>query len=376
MQKSTLDQGEVTPSNTEPQSVQVTKSSYATQGIFLILAIYALFFGRDFFMPVVLAFLFALTLTPMVRFASKRGIPAPLSATLLVLGSAGLIGFGGYLLSGPVTNLIQDAPQIGYTLTERIQRLRGPYDMLMELSGQIDNVTDSVNEKGVVKVAVQQPGILSQAAGNMLSIATNAAIVVVLSMFLLASGTMFYEKIVQSFTRMSDKKRALRIVYDVEREVSRYLLTVAIINGALGLVIGLGLWVIGMPTPLLWGVMAALLNFLPYIGALATIMIVAVISIISFDSLGYALLAPAFVVFCNVMEGQIITPLIVGRRLELNAVAIFIAVAFWSWLWGFIGALIAVPLLVIVKVFCDHFDGWQSFGNFLAAQQTIDNHDE
>lgn len=376
MQKSTLDQGEVTPSNTEPQSVQVTKSSYATQGIFLVLAIYALFFGRDFFMPVVLAFLFALTLTPMVRFASKRGIPAPLSATLLVLGSAGLIGFGGYLLSGPVTNLIQDAPQIGYTLTERIQRLRGPYDMLMELSGQIDNVTDSVNEKGVVKVAVQQPGILSQAAGNMLSIATNAAIVVVLSMFLLASGTMFYEKIVQSFTRMSDKKRALRIVYDVEREVSRYLLTVAIINGALGLVIGLGLWVIGMPTPLLWGVMAALLNFLPYIGALATIMIVAVISIISFDSLGYALLAPAFVVFCNVMEGQIITPLIVGRRLELNAVAIFIAVAFWSWLWGFIGALIAVPLLVIVKVFCDHFDGWQSFGNFLAAQQTIDNHDE
>lgn len=376
MQKSTLDQGEGAPSNTEPQSVQVTKSSYATQGIFLILAIYALFFGRDFFMPVVLAFLFALTLTPMVRFASKRGIPAPLSATLLVLGSAGLFGFGGYLLSGPLTDLIQDAPQIGYTLTERIQRLRGPYDMLMELSGQIDNVTDSVNEKGVVKVAVQQPGILSQAAGNMLSIATNAAIVVVLSMFLLASGTMFYEKIVQSFTLMSDKKRALRIVYDVEREVSRYLLTVAIINGALGLVIGLGLWVIGMPTPLLWGVMAALLNFLPYIGALATIMIVAVISIISFDSLGYALLAPAFVVFCNVMEGQIITPLIVGRRLELNAVAIFIAVAFWSWLWGFIGALIAVPLLVIVKVFCDHFDGWQSFGNFLAAQQTIDNHDE
>lgn len=376
MQKSTLDQGEGGPANIEPQSVQVTKSSYATQGIFLILAIYALFFGRDFFMPVVLAFLFALTLTPMVRFASKRGIPAPLSATLLVLGSAGLFGFGGYLLSGPLTDLIQDAPQIGYTLTERIQRLRGPYDMLMELSGQIDNVTDSVNEKGVVKVAVQQPGILSQAAGNMLSIATNAAIVVVLSMFLLASGTMFYEKIVQSFTLMSDKKRALRIVYDVEREVSRYLLTVAIINGALGLVIGLGLWVIGMPTPLLWGVMAALLNFLPYIGALATIMIVAVISIISFDSLGYALLAPAFVVFCNVMEGQIITPLIVGRRLELNAVAIFIAVAFWSWLWGFIGALIAVPLLVIVKVFCDHFDGWQSFGNFLAAQQTIDNHDE
>src|SRR5690606_30984686 len=134
------------------------------------------------------------------RFASKRGIPAPLSATLLVRGSAGLIGFGWYLLSGPGKNLIQDAPQIGYTLAEAIQRLRVPHDLVMERCGQIDNVTDSVNEKGVVKVAVQQPGILSQAAGNMLSIATNAAVAVVLSMFLLASGTMFYEKIVQSFT--------------------------------------------------------------------------------------------------------------------------------------------------------------------------------
>jgi predicted PurR-regulated permease PerM len=151
---------------------------------------------------------------------------------------------------------------------------------------------------------------------------------------------------------------------------------VAVINAGLGAVIALGLWAIGMPTPFLWGVMAALLNFLPYIGALATIVVVAAISIVSFDSLGYAMVAPAFVVACNVLEGQIVTPLIVGRRLELNAVAIFIAVAFWSWLWGFIGALIAVPLLVVVKVFCDHFEGLQAFGNFLAAQQSEDEDDE
>lgn len=344
-------------------------------GIFIILAIYALYFGREFFMPVVLAFLFALTLTPIVRFVRKRGVPSALSATLLVVVSAAAVGLGGYLLSGPVMQLINDAPQIGRTLTERVEELRGPFDRLMQISAQIDNVTDTVNEAGVMKVSVQQPGILSQAAGTMLSIGTNAAIVLVLSLFLLASGTLFYEKIVQSFATMSEKKRALRIVYDVEREVSRYLLTVAAINAALGTVIGLGLWAIGMPTPFLWGVMAALLNFLPYIGALTTIVIVAVISVVSFDSMSYAMIAPAFVIACNVLEGQIITPLIVGRRLELNAVAIFIAVAFWSWLWGFIGALIAVPLLVVVKVFCDHFEELQSFGNFLAAQQS-ENGDE
>jgi predicted PurR-regulated permease PerM len=139
---------------------------------------------------------------------------------------------------------------------------------------------------------------------------------------------------------------------------------VALINGGLGLAVGLGLWAIGLPNPYVWGVAAALLNFLPYVGALLTVLLVAVISIISFDSLSYALVAPAFVILCNVVEGQFVTPLVVGRRLEINAVAIFIAVAFWSWLWGFVGALIAVPILVVVKVFCDHFDSLRHVGNF------------
>src|SRR5690606_24897076 len=212
---------------------------FALTGIFIILSIYALYFGREFFMPVILAFLMALTLTPIVRFLRKRGVPSALSATLLVVGTSAVIGLGGYLLSGPVMQLVNDAPSIGRTLTERIEELRGPFDRLMQISQQIDNVTDTTeNERGVLKVAVQQPGILSQAAGTMLSGATNAAIVFVLSLFLLASGTLFYEKIVQSFSTLSDKKRALRIVYDVEREVSRYLFTVSIINIALGAVVG------------------------------------------------------------------------------------------------------------------------------------------
>jgi predicted PurR-regulated permease PerM len=180
---------------------------------------------------------------------------------------------------------------------------------------------------------------------------------------------MFYEKIVQSFTRLSEKKRALRIVYDVEREVSRYLLTVAIINAGLGAVVGLGLWALGLPNAAVWGVATAAFNFLPYIGALVTVVLVACISLVSFDTLSYAILPPLFVIGCNVVESQFVTPVVVGRRLEINAVAIFIAVAFWSWLWGFVGALIAVPLLVIFKVFCDHFESWKNVGNFLSALQ-------
>ena len=344
-------------------------------GIFMFMVIYALYFAREFFMPVVLAFLLALMLTPIVRFLKKRGVPEAVSATLLVLLSVITIGGMGYFMSGPVVDLVNDAPQIGRQLTEKLAELRHPFERMMQVTRQVEQVADTAQEPGVQKVVMAQPGIISQAAGNLLSASTTVAITFVLSLFLMASGTMFYEKIIQSFTRMSEKKRALRVIYDVEREISRYLLTAALINGGLGIIISLGMWAIGMPTPLVWGVAAALLNFLPYVGALLTILLVAAISIISFDTLSYALLAPAFVLFCNIVEGQIVTPLIVGRRLEINAVAIFIAVAFWPWLWGFVGALIAVPLLVVIKVFCDHFDSWRHVGNFLSAQQTATEDD-
>ncbi|MBP0438478.1 AI-2E family transporter [Tianweitania sediminis] len=357
-------------------SSDLTRLRKLITGLFLILTFYGLYFARDFFMPVVLAFLVAMTLTPIVRFLRKRGIPSPLSATLLVLAFASVVGLLAYMISGPAISLVSDAPSIGRTLTERLQQLQRPMERLNEVLSQFDRVTGGVTDPDIEQVAVAQPGVINRAAGTLLSGATTIGITLVLAIFLLASGTMFYEKIVQSFGRMSDKKRALRVVYDVEREISHYLLTIAIINWGLGVCIGTGLWVIGVPNPVLWGVMAALLNFLPYIGALVTMSVVAVIAVVTFDSMSYALLAPAFVLFCNTMEGQFITPLVVGRRLELNAVAIFIAVAFWSWLWGLVGALIAVPLLVVIKVFCDNFVSLQAMGNFLAAQQTIEREEE
>ncbi|GLS40485.1 AI-2E family transporter [Mesorhizobium tianshanense] len=344
-------------------------------GIFILMAIYALYFAKAFFMPVILAFLLALTLTPIVRFLRKHGMPDVISATLLVVLSVSVLAVAGYLLSGPVIDLINNTSSIGQQLTERLAQLRRPFERIVEISRQIEGLTEPSQEPGVQRVAIAQSmaqsGLLSQAASNLLSAGTSVLIVFVLSLFLLASGTMFYEKIVQSFPSLSEKKRALRVVYDVEREISHYLLTVAVINTCLGVVIGLGLWALGVPNPQVWGAAAALLNFLPYIGAAITITLVAIMALISFDSISYALLAPAFVILCDTVEGQFVTPTVVGRRLEINAVAILIAIAFWSWLWGFVGALLAVPLLVVIKVFCDHFDGLSHVGNFLAAQHTV-----
>lgn len=345
-------------------------------GIFALVATYALYFGRDFFMPVILACLLAMILTPIVRYLRRRGIPEPVSATILVIIAMIIVGTAGYLLSGPVIKLIDDAPAIGKQLTERLDKLRHPFEKMLNISQQVERAAETAQEPGVQRVVIAQPGIVSQAAANLLSVSAAPAITFVLSLFLLASGTLFYQKIVQSFTRLSEKKRALRIVYDIEREISHYLLTITIINIGLGIVIGFGLWLIGMPTPFVWAAAVALLNYLPYIGAAMNIALVTVIAIVSFDSLSYAMLAPLVAIFCYIVEGQFVTPMIVGRRLEINAVSIFVAVAFWSWLWGFVGALIAVPLLVVIKVFCDHFESLRHVGNFLAAEQTMENGEE
>jgi predicted PurR-regulated permease PerM len=359
---------EKTQSDGQPSELRIVGKSYIV-GIFILLLIYALYLGRDFLTPVILAFMLATTLSPIVRQLSKWSIPPAISATLLIVMSVSVFGAIGYATSGPVSALIADAPEIGRKLQEKIHTVRETLDKAVEATSQIDNVAENISDAHTQKVVIAQPGILSRAAGNLLSIGTTLAITFVLSLFILASGTLFYEKIIQSFTRLSDKKRALKVVHNVESEISRYLFTITIINIIVGIVVGTGLWLIGIPNAFVWGVASCVLNFLPYIGALIAIVLVGIISITTFDSLGVGLIAPVFVLFCHIVEGQFLTPLLLGRRLELNAVAVFISISFWSWLWGFVGALMAVPLLVVIKVICDNFDALRPFGNFLSAQQ-------
>lgn len=344
--------------------------------ILLFLILVGLYVGREFLTPVLLSFLISLTLTPLVRAFAKFGIPAFVSATILVTSTTACIGVLGYVTSGPVTSLIAEAPQISARLKEKAHAFQLTMEKALTATEQIDKATVAVDADNTQRVVLAQPGILSRAAGNALSIVTTLAITFVLTLFLLGSGTLFYEKIVQSVPRLSDKKKLLRVVYSVEREISRYLFTVTVINTCLGIVVGIGLWRLGIPNALVWGVAAGVLNFLPYIGPMLTLGLVAIISMATFDSIGYSLLAPAFVLLCNIIEGQFITPLMIGRRLELNTVAVFISISFWSWIWGFIGALLAVPLLVVIKVICDHFESLQPVGNFLSAQRVAVNDDD
>ena len=349
-----------------PQLLATRRANRLLAGILMVLVGASFYAAAAFFMPVVLALLLALTLSPLVRWLHRRGMGEGLAAALVVLMLTLGIGSAFAALGTPFIDLVDNAPRMASEVREKFEQIREPLETVTDVADQVDDATSGGS--GVQQVTVQQPGILSQVAGSALSIATTTAIVIILTLFMLASGDHFSEQIVKSFGTLTDKKRALRTVRDIEGEISRYLLTITVINACLGLAVGTAMWLLGMPTPLLWGVLAALVNFLPYIGSLMGIAIVAVVSLATFPTVGEAILPPLAYFACTAVEGQFVTPTIVGKRLRINTVAVFLAVAFWSFLWSIPGALMAVPILVFLKVLCDNVESLRGLGRFLSAE--------
>jgi len=337
----------------------------------VILAIAAMgaliYFGKDIVMPIALGLLITLALTPPVRWLRRFGLPAGLAAMLVVILVGSAVGTGAWFLSAPVSDLIETAPQIGERIKARVQDVESTVGAISEISDQVDELVGEPAANAPQVVTIKQPGLVSSATSSLAGGLTSLSVALVFALFMLGSGNLFYEKVVAVMPGLREKKKALRIVHDVEANVSRYLFTITLINAGLGIAIGAGLAVYGMPGAALWGVIAAVLNFLPFVGALVGASLLAAISLGNYDGLWAALIPPLIYLGCSTLEGNVLTPLIVGRRLELNVVVVFLAVAVWGWFWGIAGALMAVPLLVIFKVLCDHVEGLHGWGEFLAG---------
>lgn len=322
------------------------------------------YFARDLILPILLGFLFALTLSPLNRSLQKAGLPAGISATILILlataGIAAIIYFAGET----ARSWSADAPSIARELQRKLSGVSETIDAVQEASTQVEEMT-SAPDTGPEKVVVQQPGLLNTAVTVVASTATSIGVALILALFLLASGDLFYIKLVQAFPTMREKKRALTTVYSIERRVSGYLLTITLINAGLGILIAAALWIIGLEYAYVWGIAAFLLNYLPILGGIAGTALVAVHSILFFDSLAYAFLAPIVYQILTSIEAQFVTPYLIGKRMELNIVAVFLTVVLWAWLWGIAGALVAVPFLLVFKVVCENFESLKVIGNFL-----------
>ena len=347
------------------------QSRLALQTLLFIFVVAALYFARDFLLPVVLAFFIALTLRPAVRALQKFLVPPWLAATAFVILMVIIGALAGYLISGPISVWIDQAPLLQQKFTSRFAGLSEVFTKFSNLTDQIQNASTPAQGSTVQEVVVKQhlfPGLLVSMTSYPIQFAVTLAATLVISVFLLASGDLFYEKLVRILPNLTARKQALHIVYDIESEISTYVLTLSVINACLGLMIAVSFQALGMPSAYLWGMLIFIFNFVPYVGTLAGICLAGFMAVVSFDSVSYAMLVPLTYAGWALLESEIIRPQILGSRFEMNAVAILLFLAFWSWLWGIPGAAIAVPALVTVKIFCNYLEGMAGLGEFLSRR--------
>ncbi|MEK1895410.1 MAG: AI-2E family transporter [Rhizobium sp.] len=340
---------------------------WALIGLFLYASVFTLSYAKDFLVPIVLAYLLAMVFGPIRRFFDRRGVPSALTSLVIVLVL--LVGFLSLLgaLAVPVSGWMERAPQIQHDIQSKLSSISQTFSGVFDAASRLSELTTS-HSAGVQQVEVNDTSYIANAALFAPAAMAQFVFTLILLLFLLASGDMFYEKLVNVLPTFGDKKRAMRIAHDIERKLSRYLLTITLINAGFGVAVAVLLWAVGMPSPIVFGVLAFLLNYVPYLGALAGIVVSMSVALVSFDGLRWSVVVGAIYVGLATVEGQLITPYFVGRSLRLNTVVVFIAVSFWAWLWSAVGMLVAVPLLVAINTFCEHIDGLSGLGKFLSER--------
>lgn len=325
-----------------------TAAQSATIGMFVILFFVGLNLARPFLLPVVSAFVLTMMLGPLSARAERYRVPSLVSATILWLLVIAIFYGVIVLLAGPVVDWIGKAPDIGRNIQEKLRVFDRPLSALQDLRDAL-LPSDKRGSLGVDIMAFVQPAILvvTPAIGQMLIFFGTL-------FFMLLGRSRMRRVLVAFFDERDARLRTLKIMNDIEHNLTGYLSIVTIINVAIGLCGGFAAWVTGLPDPVAWAVLAFILNFIPYIGALIVEVALFLVGLVTFATLGHALIAPLLFLALATLEGHFITPAIMGHRLTLNPLTVFLSLVFWTWLWGPVGAFLAVPLLIVGLVVVDH----------------------
>lgn len=337
----------------------------AVTGLFLLALLYTVHFAKPVLLPIALAVLLAWVLRPLVRALQAIRLPEALAAAVVVGSLLALVGSGVYLLAEPAMTWAEQAPEKLREVERKAGALRRSIAIVQRATDKIEDIARPASAEKAPAPAPQGSPLSSSLVSGTQAFALSALTTVILLYFLLASGGLLLRKVVRVTPSLSDKKKAVEIARGIETEIGRYLLTITTINAVLGLATSLLTYLLGMPTPLLWGAMAMLLNFIPYVGATTSLAVLSMVAILSFDTLGQALAVPAGFLVLTTLEGQIAYPLVVGRHFAVNPVWVFVSLLLWGWLWGIAGMLMAVPLLVIAKICCSHVESLAMVGEFL-----------
>lgn len=324
--------------------------------IAVVAVMFAIYFAKPVLVPICIAWLAKVALTPIVRRLNRVGVSTGIGSALVLLTLSGAATLAVYELADPALKWVTTLPEELPSIERKLASLRGPLDKVTEMTEKVEKMANSDAEREApVKVEVTgRETLFSRLFSGTWLLVVSAAMTLALLHFMLATDELLLAKVVEATPRFQDKKSVVAVVRAIETDVGRYLLAVSAINAVLGATVGLAMAALGMPNPALWGVLAGLLNFVPYVGTTVGICVVAAVALLSFDTVG-AILAPPLAYFgINLVEELLVTPSVLGRRLALSPVALFVWLMLLSWMWGIPGALLAVPLLVVLKIVSDH----------------------
>lgn len=340
-------------------------SSLSVSGLFVFACLAFLYFARDVFIPIALSLMLSFVFRPVVRGFEAIRLPAVAGSALVTLLVVVATALAGVRLSDPAAEWAEKLPSSLRVAERKTRPLRAPVATVTDLADRVERITQ-VDKGRAPQVRLQEPGLAGAAVSAALGMAGQAVIVLVALFFMLAWGDGLLAKMVAWVPDLREQRHAVEVIRSIERQMTAYLGTVSVINVALGGALALALAQLGMPNPMLWGALAAVLNFIPYLGSVAGIAIVAFVSLVTFDSWQAILAPPAVYLVLTALEGQVLTPIVLGRRFRMSPLVIFVWLVFWAWLWGVAGAVLAVPLLVLIKITCEQSPRLAKIARFIA----------
>ena len=340
---------------------------YALPALLALATLYTLYFARELLLPIVGAYFLKLVFSPPVRRLKAWRIPEPLGAALVMGIVLGAGAVAAYSLSGPANDWIARAPSILRDARDEIRALTKPVENVSRAAEQVEQMTNGPAPARTDAVTVRGPSLTSLLFESTRYFVSTAIATLTLLYLLLAAGDLFLIKVITILPRLEDKVAAVELSRGLERNISQYLATVTLVNVGLGVAVGLLVHWLGMPNAYLWGMMAGLFNFVPYVGALATFSILTLAAYVTFDNAAKALLVGMLFFAVNGIEGYLVTPNVLGRRMSMNPVAIFISLIVFGWAWGVYGLLLAVPILAATKMICEHVRSLQPVGELIGG---------
>jgi predicted PurR-regulated permease PerM len=333
----------------EEDEIWGSAAQMATVGIFSLLLVTALYFCRPIVLPVTAAMLIGTTFSPLMKRARAAGLSPWLTAVVLVALMVAAAAVMVTMLAAPMTEWIARAPEIGESIKQKLYVLDRPLAALRELEHAL-----LPSSQSTVAVQPSQFSMVTPVLAFVTPALTEAVVFVATLIFFLAGQIEIRRYLASFFSSRDGKLRYIRIANDIEENLASYVAVVTVINTMLGIVVGVGAWLFGFPNPVILGFMAMVLNYIPYIGPACMALILLGVGLVTFPTLGYALLPPACFIALTTVEGQFLTPTVLGHSLTLNPLAVFLAIAFWTWLWGPMGAFLSVPLLIVAMVILNH----------------------